>query len=191
MIYILSSILIIAVAILFLLPFVERLSTLVGEKAGLRILRLRESRDFSVPKQRISDLLVSPPAVVEDPVIAIYGAGLHAQDLLRYKELHNFYIFGENKLEEIDPVCFIDDNPAKKGKIVSGLPVLGSLNDLPNIVEASRKPGRKAIKALVIAIAEIDKDKYWRAIRMCEEIGIRGYQFGFGFRRLDHNADEN
>jgi len=51
------------------------------------------------------------------------------------------------------PVAFVDDNPDKRGMRVCGIPVLGSVEDIPEIVE------KKGIAEIIIAIPKIKGDR--------------------------------
>ncbi len=65
------------------------------------------------------------------------------------------------------PVGFIDDNPSLLGSKIHGIPVLGTTEDLSDIVP------RYHIKSVIIAIPSIDKDKLQRIYRVLNEHNIK------------------
>jgi FlaA1/EpsC-like NDP-sugar epimerase len=60
------------------------------------------------------------------------------------------------------PIAFLDDNPAKKGLQVRGLPVLGDIAQLPAIAKTH------AIDDVVIAIPDAAGDVIRRIVKLCE-----------------------
>jgi UDP-GlcNAc:undecaprenyl-phosphate/decaprenyl-phosphate GlcNAc-1-phosphate transferase len=90
----------------------------------------------------------------------IYGAG--RSGALAVRELL------QNAALGLTPVAYLDDNPAKRKQRFDGLPVLGSLEDLPGILD--RRPGQ--VSTLVIGITELSRDKLERAAEICAARGI-------------------
>jgi UDP-GlcNAc:undecaprenyl-phosphate GlcNAc-1-phosphate transferase len=90
----------------------------------------------------------------------IYGAGRGGALALR--ELL------QNPALGLTPVGFIDDDPAKRRQRVDGLPVLGSLEDLPALSE--RLPG--TLSTLVVSIEGLPRERWDRLHDLCAVRGI-------------------
>lgn len=92
-----------------------------------------------------------------EPVL-IYGAGfagaLAVREILENEEL------------EMRPIGFLDDDPAKLGRMTAGYPVLGSLARLEELVAV------QAVHGLVIASGKIGQEQLDEAARLCERSGI-------------------
>ncbi len=88
----------------------------------------------------------------------IIGAGRAGEKVVRE-------IMGSGHLR-FAPVGFIDNDPTKRGRTIHGIPVLGSLNDLPNIIE------NKCINEILIAVAEASGKQMREIIDSCKETGL-------------------
>ncbi|MGD8786466.1 MAG: nucleoside-diphosphate sugar epimerase/dehydratase [Phycisphaerales bacterium] len=87
----------------------------------------------------------------------IVGAGNAGEALLR-----------ETMREvQYDVVGFIDDNPAKQGTYIHGIPVLGTVEQLPGICE------KHNIEEIAIAMPSSSHSERMRVIRVCEGTKIR------------------
>jgi FlaA1/EpsC-like NDP-sugar epimerase len=64
-------------------------------------------------------------------------------------------------------VGFIDDDPNKRGQVIHGLPVLGTRDDLPGIVE------EKGIKEIVIAMPSAAYSEQRKIINLCKELPVK------------------
>lgn len=86
----------------------------------------------------------------------IVGAGKAGQTLIQTlsRQLHGYEIIG-----------FIDDDPAKQGQVIAGLPVLGNRYQLQNIVQ------KKGANEIVLAITHTMHDDLFRAMMDCYERG--------------------
>jgi FlaA1/EpsC-like NDP-sugar epimerase len=62
---------------------------------------------------------------------------------------------------------FVDDDPAKKGSVVQGIPVLGTTNDLPRLVK------ELGVEQVVITIARISRREILRIIDVCQKIPVK------------------
>jgi FlaA1/EpsC-like NDP-sugar epimerase len=87
----------------------------------------------------------------------LIGAGNAAERLLR--ETQRADVSG------IDPVGLVDDDAAKHGMRLHGIPVLGSLDDLPTLV------GRYRAELLVIAIPSASRPEMRRIVDACLRTG--------------------
>ncbi|HXK17775.1 MAG TPA: hypothetical protein VNG33_08230, partial [Polyangiaceae bacterium] len=63
-------------------------------------------------------------------------------------------------------VCFLDDDPRKKGTVIHGLPVLGSTDDLPEVC------ARLQAKQALITMANVPGSTIRRIRRLCEHAEI-------------------
>ncbi len=64
-------------------------------------------------------------------------------------------------------VGFVDDDPAKRGQILHGIPVLGATDDLETLVE------KVDADAIVITISSARGSDVRRIVRYCEVVGIQ------------------
>lgn len=64
------------------------------------------------------------------------------------------------------PVCFVDDDPQKQNQRVHNVPVLGTIQDLPRLVE------QKRIDEVVIAIPSAPGKVLRRITEICRQIGV-------------------
>ena len=87
--------------------------------------------------------------------VLIYGAGDGGELLLR--ELVN------NRELELSPVGFIDDDPAKRGKLIHGLRVFGGNGDLGSICEQHQ------VDEVVISILKMSNERMDEVLRCCSE----------------------
>ena len=65
------------------------------------------------------------------------------------------------------PVAFVDDNPEKRGLRVCGIPVLGEVEDIPDLVE------KKGISEIIIAIPRIKGDRLNKIVSVCKSTKCR------------------
>jgi FlaA1/EpsC-like NDP-sugar epimerase len=68
---------------------------------------------------------------------------------------------------EYDVVCFIDDNPAKLGTQIHGVPVLGTVEQLPGICK------EQEIEEIAIAIPSATHRQLRRVIQACQGAKVR------------------
>jgi len=87
--------------------------------------------------------------------ILIYGAGDGGELLLR--ELQN------NRNLKLSPVGFLDDDPAKSGKVIHGLKVLNGNGDLGAVCE------RHEIDEIVISSPRMSEERVEEIVRLCNE----------------------
>ena len=88
--------------------------------------------------------------------VLILGAGNVAATLIRDLRRSGQY----------EPIGLVDDAPHLKGAKLLGLPVLGTLDDVPDIARET------AAKLLVIAIPHLDAAGLQRVVGLCEASGL-------------------
>ena len=88
----------------------------------------------------------------------IVGAGNSGEQLIRDINRKTFRPF--------HPVGFVDDDPLKESLYIHGIPVLGTLEEVPNIIES------KNIETLVVAVPSADRTFHRRIFRIAKEAGI-------------------
>ncbi|WP_027178971.1 polysaccharide biosynthesis protein [Maridesulfovibrio bastinii] len=90
--------------------------------------------------------------------VIIIGAGRAGEKVVRE-------IISTNHRKYI-PVGFIDDDGSKKGRTIHGIPVLGSLTDLPEAIN------RKSVKEILIAVTEASGEQMREIIEACKKTGL-------------------
>jgi UDP-GlcNAc:undecaprenyl-phosphate GlcNAc-1-phosphate transferase len=93
--------------------------------------------------------------------VLIYGAGDGGELLLR--ELQN------NRALKYAPIGFVDDDPAKYGKVIHGLRVFGGNGDLKSIC------GQHHIDEILISSSRMTDEKLQEILDLCRdsEIGVK------------------
>jgi len=96
--------------------------------------------------------------------ILIYGVGKGGVNALEE--------FLDNPLLDLKPVGFIDDDLRNQGKQVNGVPVLGTLESLENILN------KNSISEVILTINEFPKKKLERLTQICHSyrIPLRRFQ---------------
>ena len=87
--------------------------------------------------------------------VLIYGAGDGGELLLR--ELRN------NSELRLSPVGFLDDDPAKGGKVINGLRVFGGNGDVVRVCE------QQSVQEIVISSLKMSDDRVEELVRSCAE----------------------
>lgn len=90
--------------------------------------------------------------------VMIIGAGSAASILI--KELQ----FGR---EDSKVICIIDDNPAKKGKYINSIPIVGNRNDIPYMAK------KYHIDEIIIAIPSASPVTIREILTICQETDAR------------------
>ncbi len=91
--------------------------------------------------------------------VLIYGAGDAGELLLR--ELRN------NRELQLAPVGFLDDDPAKSGKVIHGLRVFGGNGDLGSVCS------QHEVDEVVISSMKMTEERIEEVLRICSERQIR------------------
>jgi FlaA1/EpsC-like NDP-sugar epimerase len=89
----------------------------------------------------------------------ILGAGDAGEMLLREMRTHRHRGYW--------PVCFVDDDETKQRRKIHGLPVAGTVEDLPHVVASY------GIAEIVIAITTASGEQMQRIVDKCDETGVR------------------
>jgi len=89
----------------------------------------------------------------------IVGAGNAGEALLR--EIHRMPV------TQYEVVGFIDDDPVKKGTNIHGIPVLGTVEQLPEVCEEHH------IEEIAIAMPSASHSERMRVVQVCEGIKIK------------------
>jgi len=87
--------------------------------------------------------------------VLIYGAGDGGELLLR--ELLN------NRALKLAPIGFLDDDPAKSGKVIHGLRVFGGNGELGQVCE------QQEVDEVVISSSKMPQDRIEEVVRCCAE----------------------
>jgi UDP-GlcNAc:undecaprenyl-phosphate/decaprenyl-phosphate GlcNAc-1-phosphate transferase len=87
--------------------------------------------------------------------VLIYGAGDGGELLLR--ELRN------NRELQLSPIGFLDDDPAKSGKVIHGLRVFGGNGDLSTVCS------QHGIEEVVISSVKMTQERVQEVLRICSE----------------------
>jgi FlaA1/EpsC-like NDP-sugar epimerase len=127
-------------------PLLSALLTMVyvsGLRLAIRIV-------FTVVNRREKSAKLRP--------VLIVGAG--SGGVMVARELQSNLQLG------LDPVGFVDDDPKKSGKLVSGIPVFGPLADISWAVN------RFDIQEVIIAIPAAPGGVIRRAAQLCKEAGV-------------------
>jgi len=115
--------------------------------AGLRmIIRLYHDEFRTVENKRLSRFL-------------IVGAGNAGEALLR--EIHRMPV------AQYEVIGFVDDEPVKQGLIIHGLPVLGTVEQLPKVCKD------KKIEEIAVAMPSATHHQLRRVVQVCEGTKIR------------------
>jgi UDP-GlcNAc:undecaprenyl-phosphate GlcNAc-1-phosphate transferase len=97
--------------------------------------------------------------------VLIYGAGNTGVAAARE-------LFRDSKAG-LRPVGFIDDDVRKRGRLVGGLPVLGTQRDLDSLILGVHA------RALLIASAKISEERIARASNVCGPAGVKLLRLNF------------
>lgn len=90
--------------------------------------------------------------------ILIFGAGDAGEMVIREIK--------KNKALNYNPVGFIDDDPAKLGYKIQGVPVLGSREKIKDLVSQQK------IEEVVIAVPSLSEEIFCDIVKVCRDCGV-------------------
>lgn len=128
-------------------PIIDGMLTLIvvgGTRLSLRVLEYQSAGGHTNP---------------EGKRLLIAGAGDAGQVVAR--EIH------QSRFIDDFLVGFVDDDPAKQGTLIHGVPVLGPLDDLPKIAQSHQ------VDEVVIAMPTAEGSIIRRVLSLCEEGGVQ------------------
>jgi FlaA1/EpsC-like NDP-sugar epimerase/lipopolysaccharide/colanic/teichoic acid biosynthesis glycosyltransferase len=67
---------------------------------------------------------------------------------------------------DMEPVAFVDDDPAKVGTVIQSLPVLGSCDQIPELVDGHR------IQRIIVAMPSAPLQRQRDVVALCEKTGL-------------------
>lgn len=92
----------------------------------------------------------------------IIGAGGGARRLMTEIKTEEFF-------KDCTPVCAVDDSPSKKGFLLSGIPVVGTISEIPEICE------KYQIKSAFLAISSLSPERRSEILSICISSGIQAH----------------
>ena len=128
------------------IPLIDSMLTLFvvgGTRMSLRVLEYQSSGGRTNP---------------EGKRVLIAGAGDAGQMVAR--EIHT------SKYVDYNLIGFVDDDPAKIGTVIHNVPVIGSLDDLPDLIY------QQPIEEVIIAMPTADGKVIREVVDYCESSGI-------------------
>jgi len=111
--------------------------------------------------------------------IIVIGAGEAGSELVA--KIKENPLSEENPLENIEIVCFFDDDPEKKGKNILGAPVLGTTDDLDLYLQKLKIK----IDGIYICISSIGYENLISLINKCKRFGYPVYLDSEHFRVIN------
>jgi FlaA1/EpsC-like NDP-sugar epimerase len=96
--------------------------------------------------------------IIQKKRLLLVGAGDTAEKVVR--EINS------NPALPYELAGFVDDNPYKIGRRIHGIPVLGSIDDLPNCAEQTHA------EELLIAVVAVTGKQMKRIVNLCQQTGL-------------------
>lgn len=110
---------------------------------------------YRIVRRFIHDTSASKPRSGKKPTLIVgagyFGAYVHSQ------------IMNEQSITDCVTVAFADDNKAKLGLRIDGVKVMGTTEDIPNIVK------KKRVQEIIIAIPSITPQRQAELVTICRE----------------------
>jgi UDP-GlcNAc:undecaprenyl-phosphate/decaprenyl-phosphate GlcNAc-1-phosphate transferase len=89
----------------------------------------------------------------------------------------------QNQSCGLRPVGFIDDDPAKRGRVINGLPVLGSVREIENALRATSAEG------VLVSSHRITPERIERATEACRLAGGNVFRLDISVERIRDGAE--
>ncbi len=71
------------------------------------------------------------------------------------------YDMQKNPQKEMNIICVVDDNPARHGRFIMGVEIMGKIEDIPDLVE------RCAIETILFAVPHVEESEKRRIFEIC------------------------
>lgn len=126
---------------IFVLEPVLTVAMLIGIRIFSRILAESVRQDLTVSRK-----------------VLLVGAGVGAQTVVRELKRHG---------SEYTPVGYVDDVRSKLGLRIEGIPVLGTVDQIPDVVESY------PIDEILIAVPSATSQQMQRFVELCERTSVR------------------
>ena len=124
-----------------------------GGLLGMRVLRR------ALWEQQVSRKRAAESGSRHRPPVLLVGAG--GVGVMVVREIRSR---GEH---DMDLRGFVDDDPGKRGAVISGIRVLGSTDDLPRLVPSL------GIEQVILTIADAPEEERLRILSICDRIPVR------------------
>jgi lipopolysaccharide/colanic/teichoic acid biosynthesis glycosyltransferase len=125
----------------------------------LSILVLGGIRFASRVRQEGLDIAEGPMLAGPPRPVLIYGAGEAGAQLVREMR--------RNRRLRLEPVAFLDDDPAKRGQRIYGVEVAGRGDDLPRVV------AEREASEVIVAIPRIGGAELRQVVALCQAAGVQ------------------
>ena len=143
-------------------PFPRTVIMIDGLLVGLLVTGARASfRSLDLVRHSLNQ---------ESTPVLLYGAGRGGELLLR--ELVS------NASLALRPIGFLDDNPAKRGRLIHGYPVLGSMEDVTAIV------AQRPVAKILVSARDVPDDRLDALRITCQELGLELLQLHLELKPL-------
>jgi len=130
---------------------------------------------FSV--RYIYELQKHRSVLAESKPVLIFGAGDSGEVIVREMLKHPESTY--------DPVGFVDDDPAKKGRRIHGVQVLGAHRDIPALA------AKHEVEEVIIAIPSAPSSVIRDVVDMCDAAGVNCKTLPGVFELIDGTVDLN
>ena len=143
----------------FLMDYFFTLFTIAGLRIGTRLAfeRANRERDASSPLKGFFKILKKEAATAQR--VLIIGAGNCGEKILR--EIH------DNASIRYKVVGFLDDDPAKIGRKIHGIPVVDRIDRLNRAIESL------AVSEVIIALPSVDASRIRAILEHCQSCNVK------------------
>lgn len=115
--------------------------------------------------------------MTESKPVLIFGAGDSGEVIVREMLKHPEVIY--------DPVGFVDDDPAKQGRRIHGVQVIGTHRDIPELTD------KHEVEEVIIAIPSAPSSVIRDVVDMCDAAGVKCKTLPGVFELIDGTVDLN